>query len=83
MADTQSLTRQKSSSGSQRQTNYPGNSSNMNAGNDYNNMNQYNTPPPPSDYNTYSGNATNYPMNNNTGGGSLKRKKFRFERVRK
>jgi len=77
MADTQSMARQKGNSGPQRQGNYTGNNANMNAGNSYNNnTNQYNNgPPPPNDYDTYSGSGNDYPMNNNNNGSgsSLKR----------
>lgn len=92
MVDTQSMTRQKGNNGPQRQGSFSGNNNNMNAGNSYNNnnnannMNQYNSgplppPPPPNNYGTYSDNDSNYPMNNNIGSGSVKRKKIKFERI--
>ncbi len=86
MADTQSIARPKGNNASQRQGNYTNNNSNVDAGNSYNNnnINQYNNgPPPPNNYDAYSRNESNYPMNSNNGNGSLKRKKLILERFRK
>jgi hypothetical protein len=85
MNDTQSMARQKGNNAPQRQGNYASNSGNMSDGGYNDNMNQYNNgPPPQNNYDSYSGNGNNYPMsNNNNGGGSLKRKIFKFERFRK
>jgi len=70
MTDTQSMTRQKGNNGSQRQGNYTGNNT---TGGFNDNTNQYNNDPPAqSNYNSYTGNRNDYPMNNNESG-SLKR----------
>ncbi|CAF0860294.1 unnamed protein product [Adineta ricciae] len=78
MNDTQSTVRQRGGNngpnqnyGAHRQGSFEGNPE----GNGYNNhMNQYNGPPT-NNYNSYGGNqsAQNYPMNNQMGGGGMKR----------
>jgi hypothetical protein len=93
MNDTQSMARQRGGGGgsggpnqnfgSQRQGSFGGNSNNMGGDGYDNNMNQFNGPPP-SNYNSYSGRdgnvGSNYPMNNQTGGGGgVKRENLRKE----
>jgi hypothetical protein len=91
MNDTQSMARQRGSNsggsgsnqnfGPQRQGSYSGNSGGG-GGDGYNNngnMNQYDSPPS-NNYNSYGGNGNsgnNYPMNNQMGGGGVKRENIK------
>jgi hypothetical protein len=90
MNDTQSMARQRGGGGgsggpnqnfgSQRQGSFGGNSNNIGGDGYDNNINQFNGPPP-NNYNSYSGGdrnvGSNYPMNNQTGGGGVKRENLR------